>query len=61
MNENKNWKGKQKLTNLWPCSLRGKAPIKWGEITTDIAEMQKKPWEYYEQLFANKLDKLEVA
>jgi len=30
-----------------------------GEISTDTAEIQKNPKEYYEQLYANKSDKPE--
>ena len=32
----------------------------WGEITTDATEIQKMVRKYYEKLYGNKLNKLEV-
>ena len=53
------------MTNLWPDSLRrgeknsNKIRNEKGEISTDLAEIQKVIEEYCEQLYTNKFDNLE--
>ena len=54
------------MTNLWPGSPRKKERTQInkirnerGEITADTAEIKKTIREYYERVYANKLDNLE--